>query len=154
MGWGEGRGSRGAGPTLPLMMVSMVMSAYSSAAGSMLPVVLLRPSTMALPPARGAQRVLAARVAYRDPKNAREGSTFANIFSEIKQSLQDGISLLCYFHVLINLKEENQRSQVRTLPKSGHSRSGAFGGCGASLTSRSGPIWEEASHSQRLLVAR
>lgn len=94
------------GPTLPLMMVSMDMSAYSSAAGSALPAALPQPSTTALPPAGGVRGALATGAASGDPRNARKGGTFANVFSEIKQFLQDGISLLGDLHVLINLRRK------------------------------------------------
>lgn len=50
--------------------------------------------------------MLATGVASGDPRNARKGGTFANVFSEIKQSLQDGISLLGDLHVLINLRRK------------------------------------------------
>ena len=106
-GSGQAAGAQAkAGPTLPLTMVSMVMSVYSSATGSALPAALPQPSTTALPPAGGAQGVLATSVASGDPRNARKGGTFANVFSEIKQSLQDGISLLGDLHVLINLRRK------------------------------------------------
>ena len=106
-GSGQAAGAQAkAGPTLPLTMVSMVMSVYSSATGSALPEALPQPSTTALPPAGGAQGVLATGVASGDPRNARKGGTFANVFSEIKQSLQDGISLLGDLHVLINLRRK------------------------------------------------
>lgn len=57
-------------------------------------------------------------MAYRDPGNVRECGTFANIFSEIKHSLQDSIALLCCYHILINLKEENKPWQTQNSLKS------------------------------------
>lgn len=128
---------------MPLMMVSMVMSAYSSAAGSALPAALPQPSTTALPPARGEQGALATGAASGDPRNARKGGTFANVFPEIKQFLQDGISLLGDLHVLINLRRKTIVATSECSRIWGHSCShvgGATGLCGGHPPETNAPI--------------
>lgn len=128
---------------MPLMMVSMVMSAYSSAAGSALPAALPQPSTTALPPAGGAQGALATGAASGDPRNARKGGTFANVFSEIKQFLQDGVSLLGNLHVLINLRRKTIAAMSECSQSRGHSCShmgGAAGLCGGHPPETNAPI--------------
>lgn len=124
-------------------MVSMVMSAYSSAAGSALPAALPQPSTTALPPARGEQGALATGAASGDPRNARKGGTFANVFPEIKQFLQDGISLLGDLHVLINLRRKTIVATSECSRIWGHSCShvgGATGLCGGHPPETNAPI--------------
>lgn len=130
------------GPTLPLMMVSMDMSAYSSAAGSALPAALPQPSTTALPPAGGVRGALATGAASGDPRNARKGGTFANVFPEIKQFLQDGISLLGDLHVLINLRRKTIMATSECSQSRGHSCShvgGAAALCGGDPPVRNPP---------------
>lgn len=113
--------------TFPLMMVSMLIRAYSSCssvASSMLCWALPQLSTTALPPAGDSSAVLVACCSLSDPRNLRGYYTFANIFPEVEHSLQDSISFLCDFHVFINLGKKNnmpkseQSWPTRTVPLS------------------------------------
>lgn len=97
------------------MMVSMLISVYSSAAGSELVWALLHPSTTAVPPAitQGDTDEPQQLVQHQVTREPQAPDTFANVFPEIKHPLQDSISLLCHFHVLVNLMRRSQ-DQVRT----------------------------------------